>query len=200
MEPYEIVASPLTVWLAPVGTAFPAIDADPPTEWIKLGTNGDRNYDDDGVTVSHDQTIETFTPAGSTGAVKAWRTEEELAIGFTLVDLSVAQYAKVLNDATVTDTAAGVGVAGTSEFGLSQGHEVAAFAMLARGKSPAGDDFTAQYQVTRCYQAESPEPTFTKGEPAGLEVSFAALEDLTPGVSERERFGKLVVQTAAASS
>lgn len=202
MEPFEVIASPLTVYLAPVGTAFPAIDDAEggfASGWTKLGTNGTRNYDDDGVTVTHEQTIETWRGAGSTGPVKAWRTEEELMVGFTLVDLSAVQYAKVLNDATVTDTAAAAGVAGTSEFGLSQGLDVATFAMLARGKSPAGDGFNAQYQVKRCYQAENPEPQFNKGdEPAGLEIQFAALEDPS-AENPRERFGTLVIQTAAAA-
>lgn len=198
MEPFEVVAAPLTVWLAPVGTAFPAVDTEPDASWFKLGTNGDVNYDEEGVTVSHEQTIEKWRGVGSTGPVKAWRTEEELMVGFTLVDISAAQYAKVLNDATVTDTAAATGVPGTSEFGLSQGQDVKTFALLARGKSPAGDDFAAQYQVKRCHQAENPEPVYNKGsEPAGLAIQFGALED-PDAADERERFGKLVIQTADA--
>lgn len=201
MQPFEIVSAPLTVWLAPVGTAFPTIDTQPAAEWFKLGTNGDKNYDDDGVTVSHEQSINTWRGAGSVGPVKAWRNEEELSIGFTLVDISPAQYAKVLNDATVTETAAATGTPGTAEFGLSQGAEIATFALLARGKSPVDENMSAQYQVKRCYQAENPEPVYTKGgdSPAGLEIGFAALEDLTDGVAERERFGKLVIGTAPAA-
>lgn len=195
IEPLEVVAAPLTVWLAPVGTAFPGIDTDPGTGWFKLGTNGNKNYDDDGVTVSHEQTIESWRGAGAVGPVKAWRTEEELGIGFTLVDLTPAQYAKVLNNATVTETAAAVGTPGTAEIGLSQGQTIASFALLARGVSSVDENLSAQYQVPRCYQSENPEPVYTKGDPAGLEVGFAALEDLTDGVSERERFGKLVIGT-----
>src|SRR3990167_8660628 len=111
--PYEIVAAPLTVWVAPTGTAFPDVDTAPNGSWTKLGTSGDKNYADDGVTVTHEQTIETFTPAGSTAARKAWRTEEGLLVEFVLVDISADQYAKILNDATVTDTGAGAGTPGT---------------------------------------------------------------------------------------
>lgn len=193
--PHEIVAAPLTVWLAPVGFAFPDVDETPiPTMgWEKLGTSGDKNYDEDGVTVTHGQTIEVFRPAGSTAARKAWRTEEELLIGFTLVDLSAAQYARVLNDVTVTQTAAAAGVPGTDAFPLLQGLDVTLFALLARGASPANNALTAQYEVPIVYQAESPEPVWKKGEPAGLAIQFAALLHDTLG------FGKLRVQTAAAA-
>jgi len=64
--PEEVVAAPLTIWLAPVGTAFPEIDAAPGVGWEKLGTEGDMNYDESGVSVSHAETVNDFTPAGST--------------------------------------------------------------------------------------------------------------------------------------
>lgn len=198
-QPFEVIAHPLTIWLAPVGTAFPDVSEDPDASWTKLGTSGDENYDEEGVTVTHDQTIEMWTPAGSTGARKAFRTEEGLVIEFTLVDISADQYAKVLNDATVTQVAAGAGTAGVDEFGLTQGHTVATYALLARGLSPADDQFASQYQVPRCFQNASPEPQYNKGgEPAGLACEFAALEDLN-AAADAERFGKLVIQTAAPS-
>lgn len=199
MEPFEVVAHPLTVWLAPVGTAFPDVSEDPDASWIKLGTSGDENYDEDGVTITHEQTIEEWTPAGSTGPRKAFRTEERLLVAFNLVDISADQYAKVLNDTDVTQVAAGSGTAGADEFGLSQGHTVASHALLARGVSPADEQFSAQYQVPRCYQAANPEPQYQKGTPAGLACEFAALEDLDAS-AETERFGKLVIQTAEPSA
>lgn len=190
MEPYEIVASPLTVWVAPVGTAFPAIDAAPGAGWFKLGTSGDKNYADEGVTVGHEQTIEVFRGAGSTKPRKAWRTEEDIPFTFTLVDVSAEQYAKVLDDATVTVTASGVGVAGKKTFTLDKGVEVAQYALLARGKSPADEQFSAQYQVPRCYQSGSHAVQYGKTAPAGLECEFRTLESSTPT--------ELIIQTAAA--
>lgn len=196
--PLEILAAPFTIWLAPVGEAFPNVDTAPAVNWAKLGTNGDINYDEDGVTVTHEQTIETWRGLGSTGPVKSWRTEEELLIAFTLVDISAAQYAKVLNDATVTATAAGVGVPGTDEFGLTQGAEVAQFALLARGASPGQATGSAQYEVPKVFQNANPEPVYQKGEPAGLACEWVALEDIA-AASRSERFGRLVIQTADAS-
>lgn len=185
--PFEIVAHPLTVYLAAVGTAFPATNATPSASWTKLGTSGDKNYDEEGVTVTHQQTIATFRPAGSTAERKAWRTEEGLLIAFTLVDVSPEQYAKVLNDIAVTTT---VGPPATKDFNLLRGVDVARFALLARGKSPVLETVNAQYQVPIVIQNGEPAPVYRKGEPAGLQVEFKALEDDTTG------FGKLMVQTA----
>lgn len=187
MEPYEIVASPLTVWVAPVGTAFPDVDAVPSGTWFKLGTSGDKNYDDDGVTVSHEQSLEVFRGAGSTKPRKAWRTEEDIVVGFTLVDVSASQYAKILNDAAVDTEVAGPGTPGTKTVTLDQGIEVSQLALLARGVSPEGEEFVAQYQIPRCYQSANPSPVYGKTGPAGLECEFRTLESDDPT--------ELVIQT-----
>src|SRR4051812_46653534 len=98
MQPYEVVCNPLTVWVANTGTGFPAINAAPSGSWFQLGTSGTRNYDDAGVTVTHSQTIAEFTGAGSTTPRKAYRTDEGMTVGFTLVDITAEQVAKVLDD------------------------------------------------------------------------------------------------------
>lgn len=185
--PFEIVAAPLTVYVAAVGTAFPSVDAAPNGSWTKLGTSGTKNYDEDGVTVTHSQTIETFTPAGGTGPRKAWRTEEGLLVGFNLVDLTPEQFAKVLNDAAVATVG---GPPAVKEILLLQGLTVARFALVARGLSTVNDALPAQYQVPICFQNAEPEPVYKKGEPAMLACEFMALEHDTLG------FGKLIVQTA----
>ena len=189
MQPYEIIASPLTIYVGPVATAFPDIDAVPGVGWFKLGTSGDKSYEDEGVTVNHTQTFGTFRGAGATKKRKAWRQEEDLSFGFTLVDLSASQYAKVLNDAALTTVVADVGTPGTISFELDQGIEVVEFALLARGLSTVDEDLAAQYQVPRCYQAGSPAPVWGKGGAAGLACLFEALEGATAN--------KLVIQTAA---
>tara|TARA_R110002124_G_scaffold256146_2_gene421796 strand:+ start:2959 stop:3558 length:600 start_codon:yes stop_codon:yes gene_type:complete len=196
MEPYEIIGAPFTLWLAPVGEAFPLIDAAPAGNWIKVGTNGDRNYSDDGVTVAHSQSLEKARPVGSTGPVKAWRTEEDLMIRLSLWDMTLEQYAKALNDVEITTTAAGSGTAGFKAMGLSQGQEVTTYALLVRGISAYGGGYAAQYEVPRCYQSGNPEPVLTKGKPAALDLEFTALEDLDTS-SDAERFGRLVMQHQA---
>lgn len=197
MQPYEIIMAPFEVWTAPVGEAFPDVDETPAGNWELLGTNGIKNYSEDGVTVTHEQTLEPHRTLGTTGPVKVKRTEEQLLIEFVLEDLSLEQYAKVLNNVVVTDTPAASGTPGHRDITLRQGGEVAEFAVLVRGPSPYADNMASQYQVPRAYQTANPAPVFSKGEAAGLAVQLAALEDMNAS-SDEERFGKLVAQDAAA--
>jgi hypothetical protein len=139
-----------------------------PGSWFKLGTSGTKNYDEKGVTVSHSETLGTFTPGRRHRARKVFRSAEEFLIDFELVDLTIEQYAKILNDATVTTT---VGPPAIKDINLLQGLTVKTFALLARGVSPVNDTLPAQYQVPIVYEAESPSPVYSKGaRPARLPV------------------------------
>jgi hypothetical protein len=197
MTPFEIVGSPLSLWLAPLGTVFPLIDVAPAVAWKLIGTNGTANQDDSGVVVSHSQKVEVARPAGRTGPVKAWTSEEDFMISIGLWDISLEQYQYALAGVAPTTVAAGVGTAGYKKIGLSRGVEVTQYALLARGVSPYGDSYNAQFEVPRVYQSGSPKPKFGKGKPAGLDLEFSALEDLAAG-SASERFGRLIAQHAAA--
>lgn len=192
--PFEIIGAPYTIYLAPVGTAFPLLGVTPAVTWFKLGTSGDKNYSDDGVTVTHGQNIEVFRGAGATAPRKAFRTEEDLLIEFGLADVSPDQYAKVLNDATVTTVPASTGIVGQKNFVLWQGVIVKTFALLARGVSSIDDAFQAQYEVASCFQSGEPDPTYNKGEPTILSCELSALDAAGDGAG----FGRLRVQSAAA--
>lgn len=193
MNPYEIVAHPFTVYWAPVGESFPAIDAAPAGNWKKVGTSGNRNYAE-GVTVLHPQTIELVRPGGSTGPVKALRTEEGLIVRFTLWDMLLEQYKMALNSNAVSTTAAGSGTAGYKEVPTYRGLDVSTLALLVRGDaSPEGAGWKTQYEIPVCFENGSPEPVFQKGAPAGLALEFMALED-PDAASASARFGRLVVQ------
>jgi len=197
MEPFEIVGQPLSLFLAAIGTAFPLVDAAPANTWKLIGTSGTRSQNEDGVTVTHSQTLNKVRPGGALGPVKAFRSEEDLMFKLTLWDVTLEQYTLAMNSNTLTTTAAGVGTAGFKKLGLSRGMEVTAYALLARGVSPYGDGMKAQYQVPRCYQSGSPAIVFKKGVPAGIELEFTALEDPT-AASEDLRFGSMVFQHQAA--
>lgn len=197
MTPYEILAGPLTLWLAPTGTAFPVIGAAPGVGWTKVGTNGDRNYSEDGVTVQHNQTIEQARPAGALGPVKAFRSAEDLMVTVTMWDMTLEQYLFALNNATVTTTAAGAGTPGYKKIGLSRGKDIACYSLLARGNSPYGDAYTGQYEVPVCYQSGNPAPQYRKATPAGLAMQFTALEHAA-AANDSERFGRLIFQHALA--
>jgi hypothetical protein len=198
MTPYEIIGAPLTVWIAPVGTAMPTLDAAPASPWIKLGTNGDRNYDEGGVTVTHSKSYNKVRPAGASGPVKAFLNEEDLMFGVNLMDLTLEQYQFALNNNQIATVAAGVGSPGTKKIGLSEDvGRTAEFALLARGLSPYNDALAMQYCVPRCFQSGAPAPQFRKGEPAILALQFEALEDLSAG-NAQERFGYIIAGSAAA--
>ena len=198
--PYEVVAQPFTLYVAAVGTAFPEIDETPGVSWTKVGTSGDLNYTEDGVTVTHSQSVEMWRALGSTGPRKAFRTEEELHIALTLADISFEQYALALNYNSVSTDAPGAGTAGFKTLGLSRGLDVPQRALLVKGAGgPYGASYPVQYEVPVAVQVGEPEVVFVKGEPAGLALEFAALED--PDASdETERFGRLIAQNADAGT
>ena len=195
--PYEIIAAPFTVWFAPVGTAFPTVDGVPAVTWKKVGSSGDLNYFDEGVKVSHAQSMSKFRALGDAGSRKVFRTEEDLSIGLTLADVTLEQYAHALNSNAITAVAASAGVAGYKKIGLSRGFAVATVALLVRGPSPYMDLGNMQYEVPRAAQSGTPEVVYRKNEPAGLALLWEALVDPN-AANEFERFGVLRAMTAVA--
>lgn len=196
--PFEIIAAPFTAYFGPLGEAFPLIDAAPAGNWVKIGTSGAENYDEEGVSVGHDQEIKEVRSLGSTGAIKAFRDSEGLAIGFTVWDVTLESYALGLNSNTVTTTAAGSGTAGFKEMPFYRGQSVATMALLVRGDvSPYGDAMKMQYEVPYCYLSSSPEVVYRKSDPAGLAFEFRALVDPN-AASDAAKFGRLLAQHQAA--
>lgn len=186
--PFEIVAAPFTAWLAPAGTKAPKLtekESEFAMPWVKVGTSGDLDYSEGGVTVTHSQTIATFLGAGSTVPRKAWRTDESMEVAFELADVSPKQYALILDDQTITTVA---GVTGTGEhigeesFSLYRGIQVYAYALVLRGPSSVEENLPSQYYVPACYQAANPAPKYAlKGGPAMLALQFSQLMQV-PGV------------------
>lgn len=195
--PYEVIAGSAELWLAPVGEAFPDVDAEPAGNWAKVGTTGDQNYGEEGVSVTHRQSLEYWRALGSAGPSEVFRIDEDVVIRLTLVDLSLEQYTHVLNENTVTTTPAAIGTPGVKSIGLSRGLTVTERALLLRFASAYGDGFQAQYQIPVAVEEGTPEVIFRKSAPAGLAVQFHVLEDPN-AASAAERFGLLVVQTAPA--
>lgn len=191
-EPFELLAAPFDVFLAPAATPKPAIDVDPTGAGFDLlGTRGADEYDEAGVTATHEQTVNLYRGLRGTGPIKAFRTSEGLMLGFTLNDLTLESYGKVLNDAAVDDTGNARAVT------LHQGAIVETFALLAKAQDgPYGDGLPIQYYIPKVFQSASPAVVHAKGKPAGLILVFTALEDLD-ATSEEERFGVLEAQDTA---
>lgn len=204
--PYEVIGAPYTIWVAPVGTAFPSLDdaeEDFDPAWTKVGTSGDLSYTEKGVTFEAKQKINYFTPAGSTIPRKAFRTEEGSSFQVEIADLTLEQMSIVLNSNTVTHTPAGTGTRGTKEIDLTRGLDVATMAMLARGYSPYGpadkspvtvEEWPAQYEMKRVVADGEPKVAYTKGKEAGLDLQFMALAD------DDGKIGRLIATSEAAGT
>lgn len=194
----EIIAAPYTVWTAPVGTAFPAVDEAPAEAWTLLGSNGDRSYSGGGVTVAQARQYASSTPAAATGSSTSWIEGDGIRVRVELLDLTLEQYAVVLGQNAVAVTPAAPGIAGVKTIGLAvRTGRAAEFAVLARGPSPYADGMAAQYELPRCTEVGNPQAVFRKGVPAGLAVELMALEDPL-ATSEETRFGRLVAQSELA--
>ncbi|MDA2936835.1 hypothetical protein MYX75_01045 [Acidobacteria bacterium AH-259-A15] len=195
-KPFELIVSPFEVFVAPVGETYSLIDVTPAGNWVKLGTSGNKNMGEEGVTVNHDQTVDFHRVYGSSGPVKATRSSEDLRISFVLVDLTLEEYTRIINDVTAVDNAESSGVAGFREINLRRGLVVAEVALLVKGDSPYGNNWNMQFEVPRVVQSGSPSPVFLKNAPASLAIEFTALEDAAAS-SDAARFGRIVSQDAA---
>lgn len=192
--PFEIIAAPAKIWVAPVGTAFPAIDAVPNSDWMLLGKAGDKNISEDGVTISHPQSVEVIRALGSTGPRKIVRTEEDLMISFTLIDLTLEMYRRLLNDNPITQLEASSSQAGSRKLAMQRGRIVSQFALIAEGPSPYGENWNLRYKVPLIVNIGEPEVVFQKGEAAGLLFELQAIEH------ELDGFGEIEAQFAGRTS
>ena len=192
--PFQLIAAPFTAYYAPLGEAFPLVDAPIAGNWVMIGTSGADDMDEEGVTVQHSQEVNKVRGLGSTVPRKAFRTAEDLIIAFSLMDVSAEVYRLGVNSNEVTTVAAASGVAGTRTLQFYQGDQVATMALLLRAEvSPEGDGMNMQYEVPYCYMSANPEPTFKKGDAAMIDLEFTALKDPN-AVSKALSFGRLVIQ------
>jgi hypothetical protein len=189
MNQYELLTGVGRLYVAPVGTAFPALSATPAGSWVDVGETRD------GVTITHEQTIEEAQCDQILGPLKAFRTDEALGVQTNLVCANLERMADLLG-ATVADTPPGSGTIGSREVHLHCGDTVKEYALLFRGDSPYGA-YPAQYEVPRGYFRDAMTLNHRKGETVTLPANFRALVDLTAS-NDEDRFGRLVAQDATA--
>lgn len=192
METYEILSGVGTLYVAPVGTAFPGVETTPGASWTELGNT------QDGVTVTVGQAIVEIRADQATGPKKAIRSEESLLVATNLLEGTLENLAKVLAQ-TVTDTAPGSGTIGHRKIGLYRGSAVQTYSLLFKGErmSAYGETYPAQFEVPVGYFAGDHGLAFKKDAATVIPVEFRALED--PNASaDVERFGVLRMQDAAA--
>lgn len=202
--PYQVLAgSPIAIYRAVVGTAFPTLDvlaAAFNVAWVLLGTSGDLSYDEGGgIKVEHPHSVNVFRPLGALGPIKIFRQQEDCLVKVKVIDLTLEAYANALNSNTVTTVAAGAGTAGYRWIGLSRGPVVAQSALLIRLlASPYGASYIGQYEIPKASEIGSPTVEYMKATPAGLELTFQALVDPSAATADRY-FGRLLFQHAAAA-
>ena len=187
VKPYEVIAGPCEVYFAPTGTAFPAVSGTVPPAWSRIG------YTEGGIKVGHPQTVVELRADQVTAPLKAVRSEESLEITFSIVTLTLQNFALALNRAISGPTTG----AGEKSVPLYRGgFQVETFAFLARGNSlsPYGN-LNLQFEVPAVFEAGSPEEEFTKDNKAMLAVSLHAIADPDRS-SDDEAFGRLRAGTS----
>jgi len=195
-SPYEILSAAATIWTAATNTAIPPnMDADPIAAYTKLGNSGSKNYDEDGVVFTKEQTIEGWSGLGMTGFAKVWRTFELCSFEVTVMDMRPEVVTNALNRAALTTVASASGVTGRKEVSLLLGYDVATFCLYAKTDiySPYGDGMFADYWLPACWQDGDVSHAYVKGKPAGSKFTVKTLQDLTNG------FGKYRAENVVAA-
>ncbi len=195
--PWEVVMGPAGLWVAPVGTPFPLADAEPSGPWKKVGTNGNRNYTEDGVTVAIAKTTATFTGLGSMAPIKAVNSVVGWQARVGVADLSPDLLALLMNGNTVTKTPASGGSVGFDVIDGLIDPQVAVFACVVRGPSPKSPTGYGQFEVVKAFESsESSELVYVKnGTPTVANLQFTAMEDIAAGDGEN-RFYRFRAMTA----
>lgn len=188
-QPYAILVGVGQLYVAPVGTAAPALTVTPSSPWVSLGET------DDGVKLSKTRNREAFTSDQRTGKVKVVQTEEGITLETNLHESTLENLASVMGG-TVSVTAPGSGTIGKKTLKLYGGATVAEYAFLFRGNSPYGN-WPGQFYLPRGYMDDDVEMEFKKDEKTLIPVKFEALEDLNAS-TESDRFGYAEYQHAAA--
>lgn len=188
MEPYGQLVGPLTIYVGPVGETVPDVDDTPAGNWVELGaTDGEQS-------LQHGGALTFFYDNDHQGPVKATRPQEDVVVAFTLVNLTLEHYARILDQAS--DVASDAGPPATKTLPIKRGSVPNEYAMLFRGEvlSPYGA-YPGMYVVPRGVFDGEPQPTFAKDDRAALECEFKALED-DDQADDADKLGWLVVQTS----
>lgn len=188
--PYEIISGPASIFIAATGTTFPLIDATPSGSWTDLGKT------DGGVEVANEHNVVEFMADQVTQPIKAIRSEQKIRVKFTLTEITLERLAKVLNSQTVTDTAAGSGVAGIRHFLLEEGADLPVWAMLVRGPSPYMAA-NMQFELPMVVQVSTFNARFSRQDRMLVATEWLAIYD-SAGSTTGGKYGRLVAQDAAA--
>lgn len=189
-EPYARMTGTLSVYIAPnTGTAEaePAVNTTPAGGWVSLGpTDGDQ-------TINHVGGLTYFFDNDHQGPVKSVRGEEQPFVGFSVVGLTLENYARILD--VVADVTSAVGPPATKKLPIKRGSMPAEYSLLLKGaaNSPYGD-FPGQIYIPKCVEGGEPVQTRSKTGSPALECEFHIIED--DDQTDGNEMGWMTVQTA----
>lgn len=182
----ELVTAPFDLYWAPTGEAFPDVDTTPAGNWALIGSLGARRYTEEGVSISSEIETEDFNSLAALDPECVFLTGRDLMVSVVMADISLEQLRIAFNLNTVTEAA---GPPATRTLPMNIGPELESFALLVRGanKSPEPDAETGQnlqFEFENVIEVASKEITFTKGEPAGVQLEFRVLAGTNVIVAE----------------
>jgi len=184
VAPFQIIASPASLYIANASTAEPVITDTTLTGWTSLGqTEG-------GTSVKHTQKVDPLMTDQAVRPVKFIRSEEGMEITVKLAELTLENYRYALNSNAVTVT---TGPPHTKSVNISKGVVVQTHALLVRGPSPYGN-WNLQFWVPIVVMSSEPEVAFVKDDKAVLEMTFTAGNDSSQTVGLE--FGRVLAQDA----
>jgi hypothetical protein len=187
-DPYDIVVGPGQIWLAPVGTAFPLVDATPAAAWTSLGETEGGTQITAGRDTKKITTDQTFAPK------KTIIIGRSLTIKSTLAQMTLEHMSKILDDSAVTTVAAGSGTAGYKYMDLKADATIPQYALLMRAPTPYASTGYLQWELPSVQPGGESEQSYVKDEKTMLPVTFETNED----PARSGYFGQIKAYTAAA--
>lgn len=175
--PHEVIAGPVTLYVAGLDVEFPDVGEEPGEGWTKLGKRGSRSYDEEGVTIALPQTTQAWTGLGSTYARKIFRLTEEARVRLTLRDVSLEAYAHALGNEVVS-------AGGVKSIDIKRGFTVPLYKVIVVGPSAEGDGLIRHIRMNMAAQVGEVENVYVKGVPVGISLEYQALEDDDGDVGE----------------
>lgn len=189
--PLEVFAAGTgIIYLAPTGTAEPAVNVAVPGTYIQLGLAGAQDYSEDGIVIDKQTDENKVYTSGQYGVRKIFRTREDLSVKVTVFDMTLEALSAAFNQTTVATLA---GPPAIKRMALLENTATPTFrTMLIRVPtlSPYMDGGVTQVWVPLVYQVGNTAIALKKADPVGIEFEFGAIADATNG------FGFITEQTA----
>lgn len=167
---FDLLVGTLDIYVAPVGTALPAVTETPVAPWVYLGaTDGEQ-------IITHGGALQYWWDNEHRGPRKAVRPEEQLTVNFSLVGLTLETYARVLHE--VANVAPGAEIAPTKRLPLERGFAPAGCALLLRGEalSPYGM-LPGYYWFEHGVLAGEPQLVWARDKRVALECEYGTVDD-----------------------